>query len=438
METDSVTTSEPGSSIAHGSPTGDVDEPRIALYSPEFAADPHGSYRDMRRRYGTLVPVELAPGVPATLVIGYDTAKKILHDDHHFPADPRRWQKNVPADCPIMPMVEWRPNALRSSGEAHKRYREANKAAIEAVDVTELPALVEEIAFELIRGFCERSYADLLNEYASPLVFAVLCRLMGTSPEVTERIRTGMAMIFDASADAEAGNLLLGTAIAEHVALVRADVSEGRHRDDITSRLVTHRANLDDMEMLHQIVTLFGAGFEPMLQLISNTLLLMMTDPRFGGQLVAGSLSTADGLDEQLFADPPLANYCLSYPVQPQLVDGVWLPPDQPVVISMAACNTDPSVTGGDITGNRSHLAFSLGPHACPARDLGQWIATSAIDQLLDALPDVQLAVDQDQLEWRPGPFHRALVALPVTFPPIPAKVFPRPRTPAMAVASNE
>src|SRR6476469_9494086 len=68
------------------SPIG-TDGPRVALYTPEFAADPHRAYRDMRERYGALVPVDLAPGVPATLVVGYYSALQILNDPDHFPAD---------------------------------------------------------------------------------------------------------------------------------------------------------------------------------------------------------------------------------------------------------------------------------------------------------------------------------------------------------------
>ena len=30
----------------------------------------------------------------------------------------------------------------------------------------------------------------------------------------------------------------------------------------------------------------------------------------------------------------------------------------------------------------------------------------------------MELAVPAEELEWRPGPFHRALTALPVRFPP--------------------
>lgn len=69
----------------------------------------------MRRRYGALVPVELAPGIPATLVIGYHTAVRILNDPEHFPADSRMWQRDIPRDCPVLSMLEWRPGPFHRS-----------------------------------------------------------------------------------------------------------------------------------------------------------------------------------------------------------------------------------------------------------------------------------------------------------------------------------
>ncbi len=53
-------------------------------------------------------------------------------------------------------------------------------------------------------------------------------------------------------------------------------------------------------------------------------------------------------------------------------------------------------------------------------RSVAYLVAQDAVDQLLDALPDMRLAVPAEQLAWRPGPFHRALTALPVVFPPAP------------------
>ncbi|PXX52849.1 cytochrome P450 [Nocardia tenerifensis] len=399
--------------VPHGSPI-DTDGPRVSLYSEEFAADPHRAYREMRRQYGSLVPVNLAPDVPATLVIGYHTALRILNDPEHFPADPRTWQKGVPGECPILPMLEWRPNALRSAGLEHSRYRQANVAAIAEVDLHSLHATVERIAIPLINAFCQDGAADLISQYAFPLTFAVLNATLGCPPDIGQQVATGMAAIFE-GVNADKGNAMLTDALFELVTSKRKEPG-----DDITSRLLAHPAKLDDVEMIHQLVTLYGAGIEPQQNLIVNTLLLMLTDERFAGNVLGGSLSTRDALDEVLFTDPPMANYCVSYPRQPILIDGVWLPAHQPVVISMSGCNNDPKISVGGYVANRSHLAWSVGPHACPARSMAYLIVQDAIDQLLDALPELALGVAPGELSWRPGPFHRALVSLPVVFPESP------------------
>ncbi|MYR41909.1 cytochrome P450 [Streptomyces sp. SID5910] len=400
-------------SAASASPSG-----RIALYTEEFAADPHAAYRSMRRTHGPLVPVDLAPGVPATLVIGYYQARRILNDPLHFPADPRAWEKLIPASCPVRPMMEWRPNALRSGGAEHARYRGANTAAIDGVDQHGLRALVERVASGAIDDFRKQGEADLLSQYAFPIAFRVLSALLGCPDEIGVRIADGMAKIFDTT-NAEQGNQILGQAVFDLVSLRRQQPG-----DDITSRLIGHSAGLTDEEMGHQLVTLYGAGIEPLTNLISNTVLKILTDEEFSADLHAGLSTVRDALDAVLYTDPPMANYCISYPPYPIDVDGVLLPADQPVVISMSAANNDPALTDGvpegRHAGNRAHLAWSIGPHTCPARSHAYLIAEAAVTHLLDALPETDLAVPVAGLVWRPGPFHRALESLPVTFPAAP------------------
>ncbi|AXG80840.1 cytochrome P450 [Streptomyces paludis] len=388
---------------------------RIPLHVPEFAADPHAAYERMRRTHGALVPVELSPGIPATLVIGYLQARRILNDPLRFPADPRVWQQQVPGSCPVRPMMEWRPNALRSSGGEHYRYRSANTASIDAVDQHELRALVENVADSAIATFRTAGRADLVSQYAFPIAFRVLSTLLGCPDEIGARIAEGMAAIFN-TADADRGNQVLGQAVADLVTLRRHQPA-----DDITSRMMAHPAHLDDQEMAHQLVTLYGAGIEPLTNLIVNTCRKILTDENFSAALHAAQFLVRDALDTVLYRDPPLANYCITYPPYPADVDGTLLPAHQPVVISMAACNNDPELTRGlppgAIAGNRAHLAWSAGPHTCPARSHAYLIAETAISHLLDAFPQMDLAVPAGELRWRPGPFHRALESLPVVMP---------------------
>lgn len=404
-----------GAGVDSLSPIEDLG-PRVPIYSEEFAADPHRVYRQMRRDYGPLVPVEMWPGVPATLVIKYRTAVRILNDPEHFPADPRAWQRSVPADIPIMPMIEWRPNAIRTSGKEHSRYRNATNDALAGIDLNSLRTMVADSAIPIINTFCEEGTADVLNQYVLPLVFSVFCQVLGCPAEIGEQVSRASAAMFE-GVDTETVNAVMSEALLELTVLKRTHPA-----DDVTTRLVQHGAGLSNEEMVHQLVLLFAAGVEPPLNLIANTLVLMLTDTRFTSNDRSLPLSTKTALDEMLAIDPPMANYCITYPRQPILVENIWLPANQPVIISMAACNNDPEMNTGEFLGNGWNLAWSTGPHACPAhaRPYGLLLAQDAIDQLLDALPELKLAVPKNELVWRPGPFHRALTGLPVVFPPSP------------------
>lgn len=399
---------------AVSSSTVETAEPRVPLYSEEFAADPHAAYRRMRSRYGTMVPVEIWPGVPATLVLGYRTAVRILNDPEHFSADPRPWQKLVPKDLPILPMVEWRPNALRSNGIEHARYRAATNDALAGVDLHALHTIVERAAVPIVNSFCADGSADVISQYILPLVFSVLNEVLGCPADIGQRVAMASAAMFE-GVDTDEVNAMLDDALLELTRLKRAVPG-----DDVATRLVQHSADLSDEEMIHQLVTCYAAGIEPPQNLIANTLLLMLTDVRFTENSLGFAPPTGAALDEILATDPPLANYCITYPRQPILIDEVWLPANQPVITSMAACNNDPEMNNGQYAGNGWNLGWGAGPHACPqhGRSAAYQIARDAIDQLLDALPELRLAVPADELVWRPGPFHRALASLPVRFPP--------------------
>ncbi|MFE9093477.1 cytochrome P450 [Streptomyces sp. NPDC007264] len=389
-----------------------------SLYGPEFAADPAAVYRRLREA-GPFAPVELAPGVRATLVVSYDAALHVLRSPETFSKDSRRWQDLadgiVPMDSPVVPMMVHRPNALLTDGEEHRRLRGAITDSLARVDPHTLRGYVESSADTLIDRFAPAGRADLLGEYAQVLPLLVFNHLFGCPTEYGLRLVEGMSGIFD-GVDADKANELLSTTVADLVALKRA-----RPGADVTSRLIAHPARLTDEELVHTLVLLMGAGTEPQQNLIANGLRLLLSDDRFAGDLSGGSLPVEDALDEVLWTDPPMANYAVHFPIHDVTYEGVRLRAGHPLVISFGAANTDPALTADQRAGNRAHLAWSAGPHTCPAVSPARLIAAVAVEKLLDRLPDVELAVPVAELVWRPGPFHRALAALPVTFPPAPA-----------------
>lgn len=401
---------------AHGggaAPSG--GSTRVPLYGPEFAADPDSVYARLRE-YGPAAPVELAPGVTATLVTSYSTALKVLRGTQTFVKDARRWRAltsgEVAPDNPVVPMMVYRPNALYADGEEHTRLRAAITDGLDRVDPHELRHYVEMSADTLIDRFGPTGSADLLGDYAKMLPLLVFKQIFGCPADIGDRMVAGMAGIFD-GVDAEKANEELTRSVIELIALKRE-----RPGADVTSWLLSHPSQLSDEEIIHTLVLTMGAGTEPQQNLIANALRLLLADDRFAGDLAGGSLPVEDALDEVLWTTyTPMANYAVHYPVQDTELDGVRFREGEPILISFAATNTDPSLPAGHRAGNRAHLAWSAGPHTCPAKSPARLIAIVAIEKLLDRLPDLELAVPADELVWRPGPFHRALSSLPVRFP---------------------
>lgn len=402
---------------------GAVEE-RVPMHTQEFAQNPHGYYQFMREYYGDLplIPVWIDEGVPATLVIKYETARRILHDPAHFASDPRSWQSKLPTDrrLDFLPMVQWRSNALRSNGDSpeHKRYREATQYALSRVNQFDMLDRLEIEAHELINSFCADGASweqplDLIQHYIAPLTFKMLNYMVGSPPEIMARIAKASADLFEVQDTVET-NAQLESALLDLISLRRTDPG-----DDITSRLIAHESGLSDMEIVQQLVTCLSAGSQIPADLAATTLKLLLTTPIDERPL------TKTALNQVLATDPPLANYQVTYPRQPIAIDGVWLPADEPVIVSLVACSSDPSVNNGDYHSDGWHAGFGFGPHECPndAKNISLQIVQGLIDWLFDILPDIQLAVSAASLAWRPGPFARGLVALPVVFPRTPPQM---------------
>jgi cytochrome P450 len=389
----------------------------VPLHGPEFAAAPDAFY-DYLRQFGPAAPVELAPGVEATLVTDYAAALHVLQNPDVFARDPRRWRAlsegRVPQDSPVVPMMAYRPNCLFTDGADHLRLRQAVTESLAKIDSHRLSRHTERVATYLVDQFSGRGKVDLVSDYAQMLPLLVFNDLFGCPAEIGDRLVFGISGIFD-GIDAERANQVLTEALFELVALKRTTPGE-----DVTSWLMQHPAGLDDEELVHQLVTLMAAGTEPMQNIIASALRLLLSDEKYAGGQHSAGLLVEDAIADVLWNSPPLANYAAHYPVYDVDLSGIRLDAGNPVLVSFAAANTDPNLSASRQTlSKRAHLAWGAGPHACPAKDPALLVSVLAIEKLLNFLPDIELAVPVGSLSWRPGPFHRALNALPARFTPV-------------------
>lgn len=392
---------------AHGSGA------RVPLHGPEFAADPQ-AYYEYLRHYGAAAPVELAPGVEATLVTDYAAALQLLQDSGTFRKDARRWRAfnegKVGPDSPVAPLLAYRPNCMFADGADHLRLRQAVTDSMARVDTRRLSRSTEQISGYLISQFGSRGSADLLGDYAKQLPLFVFNELFGCPADIGDRVMFGISGMFD-GVNAERAAAVLFEAVGELVRLKRRKPGE-----DVTSWLMQHEARLDDEEMVHQLALLLGAGAEPLRNLIGNTLHRLLTHERYARE--GGLIDEA--LDDTLWENSPMANFAPHYPAVDTELAGQQMQAGDLVLVSFAAANTGPALKASRQAGsNRAHLAWSAGPHACPSKDPARHITVAAIEHLLNELPDVELAVPEDSLTWRPGPFNRALATLPARFTPV-------------------
>ncbi|MFI0450193.1 cytochrome P450 [Actinomadura sp. 6N118] len=397
-----------------------VDEEAVRLYGQEFDQRPKDFFQRMRREQGPVVPVLLEGDIPAWYVIGYREVNHVTSNPGLFARDTRRWNAwdMVPENWSLLPFVGWNPSVLLAEGEDHQRRSAAISDALDAVDRTELGNSSERLADELIDEFAGDGEADLIGQFADRLPPLVMAELFGVpGAEVPDMIRD---VQYVAGSDENA--------VPAHQRLQElfrglAEARKARPGQDVISRLMEHPANYTADDLRNDLLIMMSAGHLPTGHWIGNAMRLMLVDEQFAVTLQGGRGSVVQALNQVLWEDTPSQNVIGRFAVHSCELAGRKIRPGDMLIMGYAAANEDPQVqpAGHDVgVGNRAHLSFGHGDHGCPfpAPELAEVIARTAVEVLLDRLPDIELAVKPDELMWLPSFWVRRLAALPVTFSP--------------------
>ncbi|MDX6742794.1 cytochrome P450 [Actinocorallia sp. A-T 12471] len=395
-----------------------AEEP-IRLYGTHIAADPTDLYEEIRRSYGPVAPILLDDDVPAWFVIGYREAHHITSNPQLFARDSRRWNQweHIDEGWPLMPYVGWTPSVMFAEGPEHQRRAGAIGDALDIFDRTEVAAICERAADLLIDEFSGDGSADLIEQFASQITLHVIAKLFGLPDKDIPILVQDVAESLD---------------VDEKAALAHGRIQERMRRlvedkrvipgPDVPSRLLEHEAALTDDEIVIDLLVVMAAAQAPVGNWIGNALRLMLIDDQFSVSLQGGRSSVSHALNEVLWKDTPTQNFIGRWAVHDCELGGRRIKRGDLLVMGYAAANRDPQVSPSyHHTGtNRAHMSFGHGEHGCPypGPELGEVIAKTAIEVLLDRLPDVELAVDAKELQWRPSLWMRGLFTLPVTFTP--------------------
>ncbi|MET9800921.1 cytochrome P450 [Streptomyces sp. NPDC006368] len=390
------------------------------LYGPVAESDPQALYEVLRGEHGPVAPVLLHGDLPAWLVLGHRENLEVMRSPSRFSNDSRLWrmfrENRVPADSPLRPMVEWQPLCVFADGAEHERLRGAVRDGLEQFDRRGIRRYVIRYTNQLVDSFAATGQADLIGDFAEKLPMLVMTQLLGMPEEYGPRL-------VDAALDLMKGT---ETALASNEFVVRTlrTLTERKKADpghDFASRLIGHSAGLSDDEVLEHLRLVLVAANETTVNLIANTLRLVLTDRRFRANLAGGHMTLPDALEQVLWDDPPLSAITGRWATGDTVLGGRRIEAGDMLLLGLAAGNVDPEIRPdptAPLQGNRAHLAFSSGPHECPGQDIGRAIADTGVDTLLARLPDLRLAVPEGALQTRAAWLSKRLDSLPVRFTP--------------------
>ncbi|MDQ1037003.1 cytochrome P450 [Streptomyces sp. V3I8] len=403
-----------------------VNDRPVVLGGRRFRSEPTALYRELRREYGAVAPVLLDADIPAWLVLGYRELHQVTGDPALFSRDSALWNQwdRVPDGWPMLPMVgRGHASVLRSSGEDHRARAAVIGGALDAVDPFGLRALAERYADELIDAVCAEGTTDLVTRYAALLPVRVLAALFGFADEQGPGLVAALNDMVDGRDDAVAGQRHVAACMARLVADRTA-----RPADDVAGRMIASGRTapgpaLTYEEITQDLIVMLTAGHQPTAGWIGNSLRLMLTDDRFAASLLGGRRSVAEAMNEVLWEDTPTQNVAGRWASRDTWLGERAVRAGDLLLLGVQAANHDPQVRtyGTALTGgNSAHFSFGHGEHRCPfpAQEIAEVVARTALEVVLDRLPDLDLAVPAATLTRRPSPWLGSLTSLPVRFTP--------------------
>jgi cytochrome P450 len=389
------------------------------LYGDEFHRDAAALYRSLRARHGAVAPALLEGDIPAWLVLSYREMHYVLTHPEFYDRQ-TEWNALdlVPPNWSQLWILGNNEAVLRAEGKDHERRSAAVHDALSGVDQFELRSRCERVADEVINEFAAVGQAELMSQFAHRVPAAVLSWMLGIPTAESPAMVRDVITLLNYTADSLDAHMRILARLGELIALRRE-----RPTFDVASRMAHHPLTPPDDKLVQDLQIVAIGGQQPTAHWIGNTLRLLLTDTRFATTLAGGRRSVGQAMREVLWEDPPVANLTARWATRPSQLGHYRIQTGDLLVLGVAAAHADPHIRPDQAAGagdSQAHLAFSHGPHRCPfpAQELAEVIAATAIEVLLDRLPDLTLAVEPEQLRWEDAVWIRGLASLPVVFTP--------------------
>ena len=393
--------------------------------------DPFPLFEALRRR-GPVHEVTLVDGHDAWLVVGHAEARAALNDTRVSKDMQAALARSGAVVAEGLPGPAYARHMLVVDPPDHTRLRRLVAGAFLVRRVEALEDHVCRIVDERLDAIAAQgpdAVVDLVESFAFPLPFTVICELLGV-PEPDRapfgRSLSEMLVPTPTPEDFAAAKVASDRVVAYIEGLV--DQKRAEPDDALVSALIQARDGdecLTEQELRSTIFQLIIAGHDTTSSLIGNGVVALLAHPGQLARIRDEPQLLANAVEELIRYDSPVPHSTFRYALEPIELGGVTIPAGGQILVNLASANRDGErYADADILDlerqDVRHLGFGHGIHFCLGAPLARMEGRLALGGLFVRFPSLRLAVPQEDLHWGHGDglVLRGLTTLPVVAGP--------------------
>lgn len=399
------------------------------LVSKEFIENPYPLLHELREE----APVYWSEAIGAWLLTRYDDILVSFKDTDSY-SNENRLGKAVEY-LPPEKRAKYKPfedhyatkGLLHSDPPDHSRLRSVIVKDFTPTVVEQMRPRMQAVVDGLIDAAEAKGGMDVVPDFAAALPTGVIAEILGVPPSDRHLFKKWTDAILGFQGVNKPGEEALmpaQDALMEIRPYLYNMIVERRKqpRQDLMSKFVAAEAaggRISEPELLNTCVTLFTAGHETTLSLISNTIYTLLSHPDQLALLRKNPELLKATIEESLRYESPVSRQSRLMKKDAEL-GSQQLKKGQMVFQMLNAANRDPAYfTDPDIFDiqrqNNRHIAFGQGAHFCIGSTLARTEGFIAIGTLIKRLPNLRLV--DPKPDWDTSKRNsRVLNKLPVTF----------------------
>ncbi|MGZ2358975.1 cytochrome P450 [Streptomyces sp. 372A] len=394
--------------------TVDFPQNRSCPYHP-----PTG-YPSASRGQRPVSRARLFDGRTVWLVTGHTEARALLSDPR-LSSD--RLHPGFPFFAPRLAAVEQRRVEL--IGVDDPEHNAQRRMLIPSFTVRRTAALrprIQETVDRLLDAMVAQGPpAELVGAFALPVPSMVICALLGVPYADHEFFedRSRKLLRGPGPADVTEAREDLDAYFRDLIERKRREPGDGLLDELIAEQLETGAVERDALVRLAEL--LLVAGHETTANMISLGTFTLLRHPDQLARLTGGGADAVPAAVEELLRFLSIADGLSRVAVEDIEIGGETLRAGEGVLLSTAVVNRDAAVFESpdelDLgRGARNHVAFGFGIHQCLGQNLARAELEIALTALFRRLPGLRLAVEPEDVPFKPGDTVQGLLELPVTW----------------------